>query len=608
MVDDSQATSPTSAPQARRGRVAVIVGLVVVYLGVVTLNAWVAEDAYIAFRTVDNAINGFGLRWNPAERVQTYTCPLWVLVLCGVGAITREMYGTSLALCGACSVAATGLVASATRGQLSKAAACLLCLTCSKAFVDYSTSAMENPLSHLFIGCFLQIVFWQSTGVTGAQRIQQRRLFGLSLFASLVTLNRPDAILLCLPILWIEVLQFGSIRRSMLPIALGSLPFVLWETFSIIYYGFPFPNTAYAKLGHGITRTEVLQQGGHYFLNSLRIDPITLLAIVLGMLVLMNAFRTQTGMQDASGKRIGAIVAGVAAYLLYIVWIGGDYMSGRFFSLPFYAVVLTVALSPLRIPSGVWWWLSLFVVVNGSLLPHSPLTNWRVETDRRWEELVDEHGIADERTVYAPYLALFGTRREQFVAELSNPPRNPMRAVSQVKDFEFHNQFFGRYFLLLGQRDRAVANEVPVRVTVNAGIRCHVGGPEVHYLDVMGICDPLLARLPAYETEEWRIGHFQRVLPAGYNECLLRLQSHPGDVEAALRQFRDPQLAAYYQQLHLITRGKLLTSQRLWAILQLNLGISAARIDFAQYRQPQLKAWTGPGGSDRFQDVFTTQE
>jgi hypothetical protein len=44
-------------------------------------NAWICDDAYITFRTVDNFIQGYGLRWNIQERVQTYTHPLWMFLL-----------------------------------------------------------------------------------------------------------------------------------------------------------------------------------------------------------------------------------------------------------------------------------------------------------------------------------------------------------------------------------------------------------------------------------------------------------------------------------------------------------------------------------------------
>ena len=39
---------------------------------------------------------------------------------------------------------------------------------------------------------------------------------------------------------------------------MGFLPLLCWEMFALLYYGFPFPNTAYAKLSHGLPRGELL--------------------------------------------------------------------------------------------------------------------------------------------------------------------------------------------------------------------------------------------------------------------------------------------------------------------------------------------------------------
>ena len=44
-------------------------------------TAWVVDDAYITFRTVDNFVNGHGLTWNVAERVQAYSHPLWMFLV-----------------------------------------------------------------------------------------------------------------------------------------------------------------------------------------------------------------------------------------------------------------------------------------------------------------------------------------------------------------------------------------------------------------------------------------------------------------------------------------------------------------------------------------------
>ena len=59
----------------------------------------------------------------------------------------------------------------------------------------------------------------------------------------------------------------------------------MWEAFSLFYYGFLFPNTAYAKLGTGIDGWESARQGLFYYLNSICLDPLTLLVIAGGLLV-----------------------------------------------------------------------------------------------------------------------------------------------------------------------------------------------------------------------------------------------------------------------------------------------------------------------------------
>jgi len=46
----------------------------------VVRSAWLCDDAFITFRTADNFIHGYGLTWNVAERVQTYTHPLWLFL------------------------------------------------------------------------------------------------------------------------------------------------------------------------------------------------------------------------------------------------------------------------------------------------------------------------------------------------------------------------------------------------------------------------------------------------------------------------------------------------------------------------------------------------
>jgi len=103
-----------------------------------------------------------------------------------------------------------------------------------------------------------------------------------------------------------------------------------------MYYGFPFPNTAYAKLNTGIPALEYAAHGLRYLQSCLRDDPLTLCVIVLALGV--AAFRRD--------RRQLMVAAGVTLYLAYVVKIGGDFMSGRYLAAPLLAAVVLLVNIP----------------------------------------------------------------------------------------------------------------------------------------------------------------------------------------------------------------------------------------------------------------------
>ncbi len=94
MIESGNSNIPAKNYKA----VYVIIPLLFFYLFVIVKNAWIGDDAYITFRTVDNFVNGYGLTWNVAERVQSFTNPLWVLLVSAFYAVTGEAYYTSIFL------------------------------------------------------------------------------------------------------------------------------------------------------------------------------------------------------------------------------------------------------------------------------------------------------------------------------------------------------------------------------------------------------------------------------------------------------------------------------------------------------------------------------
>ena len=281
---------------------------------VMVRNAWVCDDAYISFRVIDNFINGYGLRWNTIERVQAFTHPLWMFFLSLFYFFTKEIFLTSIIL----SIIIALLSIYFVSYKISKAPVIsLLAITMfcfSKAFIDYSTSGLENPATYLILAIFFTIFLKFETN--------QKKLFTLSLIACFGVLNRMDSLLLFFPPLVFEFFSCcrskNKILKNIFCLILGFIPFILWEVFSIIYYGFPFPNTAYAKLNTGISSIKLVEQGAYYLISSFTDfqDVITPVIIVLGIIISFFA----------KENKLKFIAFGILLYLFYIVKIGGDFM------------------------------------------------------------------------------------------------------------------------------------------------------------------------------------------------------------------------------------------------------------------------------------------
>lgn len=517
-----------------RLRVGMMLFLAGALLLVFLKNAWIGEDAYITFRVIDNFIHGFGLRWNAAERVQAFTHPLWLLCMSAGYYFTREPYYTSLALSWLCVLAAVILVVRNFAARGMQAIAALLLLTFSKAFMDYASSGLETPLTYLLLAAFYSVYL---------HRPEDRKSFWqLNLIAALAAMNRMDTLLLTTPALLYRLwksrpcargertwLQSGFLRYVTL-IATAWLPFIVWEAFAILYYGFPFPNTAYAKLNTGLSAADSLAAGWNYFADSVLMDPITLLVIFVAPAV---------AAAGGALRRQGALFAGLGLYAVYVLRIGGDYMSGRFFAAPFLGAVILLL-------DATEWNAGTIAAALVALLPLSlvsPGNPWN--TDRNPSSQASFVAIADERAYY------FGD------AGLVNiDPRRPLPEMEMsVKGREWRERGPGLH------KERAV------------GMAGYCAGPQVHILDPLALTEPLLARLPCL-AQGWWNGHFMRLTPAGYLETLNKGKNC----------LRDPRLAAYYERLRLIVRGPLWGRERLATILRMNLGMYKREIDRERYR------------------------
>ncbi|MDI9547578.1 MAG: hypothetical protein QM346_08235 [Chloroflexota bacterium] len=512
--------------QIPKGAKLITAFLIVGFSVAVLVNGWISDDAYITFRTVDHLVEGRGAVWNLGERVQAYTHPLWMLLVSAAVLVTKEYFLTVIALSAALSIVTAILVGYCTTNQPVSAWAAFVILLLSPSFLDYSTSGLENAASHLLLAGFLVLYVHGPNH----QHSDSRWLYWLALLASLGAVNRLDTLLIYVPMLaaaWRQTRRWTNIA----PLVVGFIPLAVWELFSLFYYGFPFPNTAYAKLDTGIPRGELIQQGVQYLLECAALDPTGATAIVAGTVAAFWLGKRRYQWASAS----------ILLYLVYIIYIGGDFMAGRFLTplLLLSAVMLAVVLDDVRLEyryTGV----GFFVFVGLAALIATTATDGDAATPAG----PSSHGIADERAIYST--------------------ENSLLSVNS------HDR------LIRSGRLQGTVKEDPIVDCGGVGIRSFQASPYTRVVDTCGLSDALLARLPAKRTPDWRIGHFRRTIPDGYLQTLASGEN----------AIADPHLAQLYDSLTLVTQGDLFAPMRLTEIWRLNTGAYDSLIDRERYRHP----------------------
>lgn len=497
-------------------------------LGLLIWSAWLVEDAFITLRTVDNFINGYGLRWNISERVQTYTHPLWMFLLTAGALLSGEAYYSTIFVSIATSMAGAILLAYWISASPRIGLVALLVLGTSQAYIDYATSGLENPLTHLLLALFFLRHIRQAPHAP----------FALALIAGLATLNRMDTILLYIPSLYVLVRR-GHIR----PLLAGFIPFALWEAFSLLYYGFLFPNTAYAKLLTDRPATELVLRGLEYLADSLTTDPITMPIIVAGVLTPYLTRRTE----------LANFSLGILLYTAYVVVIGGGYMSGRFLTAPFFAALCVLAATiPLRSNRTLLLLIAAILVCDLSA-SKSVLRGKTIEHRADFHHttsLIRALSIAAD----TPFPDHIWANRARFV-------RDPDNDLDEYRE---------GYLATRTQRGLTITTWRTV------GFSGFYAGPQVHIIDAYAITDPLLARIPPYRNPDWVSGHMQRIIPKGY------IETHISGVNS----LDGKNLKEYYDHLSSIIGGDIFDPQRIETVIRMNLGEYDHLIDNAAYANP----------------------
>lgn len=306
---------------------------------------YTVDDAYITFRYARNWARGLGLVFNPGVPVDGYTSFAWTLLM-GNSArlglpwdldVLAKLWGLVFGI--GTLLIVLGIPNFATYTSPTRWMAVLL-TAAAPSLVISTIDGLETPL-YLFLQMGL---LWR-----WLCDLQQNRLsVATGILGGLLALTRPDGLLLVVLLtglfLWFQ--RPLKARESLLALVqmvtgfgLVFLPYFVWHLF---VYGYPVPNTFYAKQGGSF---------GQLFSGTIRIS--ALLQEVGGWATIIVA--AIAFMKHLSPYNMG-LLAVIASRVLFNVWSGGEVMGHHRFltpALPAYFLLFQIGVDHLDKAIGV---------------------------------------------------------------------------------------------------------------------------------------------------------------------------------------------------------------------------------------------------------------
>lgn len=461
--------------------------------------AWMSDDGLINVRTALNLAHGNGPGFNAGERVQAFTSPMWFGLEYAVGRPTGEFIITAILLGAVCSAAAVLIVARAAR-SMAQSAFVFVAVAMSCSMIDFSTGGLENGLAMLvavlvLVAVSRPLTTWWSWLLAG-------------LAVGGAVLVRQDHVLLFGPVgVLVAWRGWTSDRRGLATfVVAAAVPVAVWSAISWATFGALVPNTLAAKTNVEISQWKLLGAGLNYLGVSAWSDPVLAAVMVLGVAVAVWR----------GGPVQRAAAAGVVLYVAYLVWIGGDFMAGRFLTTPMIVCLWSAATVDVpavgRLDARRVSWGAVALVVLLSVWPMG-VERPSSTSDPRWA-LVDRHGVADEAAVW---------RAQGWTLSAALGRDTPITFGSHSDDYpDMHElQWLEEHWTHTTPAPKGTARPVKVLCGGIGGFGMD-GGPELHIIDSCALVDAFLAELPWHMPPSgyWRIGHWARELPAGYEDAV----------------------------------------------------------------------------------------
>ena len=503
----------------------------VLFILVVTALAWQSDDAYHAYAMAKNLVDGNGFVYNIGERASASSCPLFTLVVAFGYFFIRHMFLVSLLICIIFSALSYWIVVKDFCKDRIQILAVFFTLLCSTSFVSYTTSGLENSMLFFLAALFLKAYFKSET-------YSLKQMLYMAILISLIAMTRMDAVLMFVPMILFVYLAKREISfvKAVGIGVLGLLPFIAWEFFSLFYYGFFVPNTAFVKLGTNIPKRDYIVRGIQYVLNTMICDPIVLIVPFIAVLVLILTKK----------YKYIHLALGVLLYGIYIIYIGGDFMMGRHFTVMFFMSV-----------AGLVYYMN-----EENVGEESKQVNYRSFIGRTMSVML---------ICCVVYSMTSNVISRQFIyGENMNSPISDERAGYFKWTSLFNNTLSylstGRMCLTDAWNDQGVLDLM--EADLDSGILNVVPGitkydhNEMYLNDLYALGDPFLSKLPAVKEPGWRIGHMHREAPEGYCESIMFSEN----------QIRNEAASEYYDVIRLITHGDLFDPARIKAIIDINTG------------------------------------
>ncbi|WP_437530788.1 hypothetical protein WME79_00290 [Sorangium sp. So ce726] len=285
-------------------------------VNMVRVRSFTIDDAYISYRYARNFARGLGLVYNAGERIEGYTNFLWTVLLAGgikLGLdpdVVAKVLG-GLAACG--SLGALYLLSARLRPH--GAVPCIATWLFASSIVQsgYAVFGLETPLFVLLVLAGTEMMFRERDRGTGFP--YSGLVFGLA------GLTRPEApMFIGIPMLFLGLRFFG--RQNLLRGVVFAAPIACHMLWRHSYYGTWLPNTLSAKTG---SLAEQLAGGQRYIAEYAEHTWPALLLALFGLCVAIVA-------RHRDALCVAALALAVGGYVLLV---GGDWMPYYRFMSPF---------------------------------------------------------------------------------------------------------------------------------------------------------------------------------------------------------------------------------------------------------------------------------